>query len=182
MAFSPKPQQSPQKQNRRAGPNERRRRPSSGRPEERSQRSQEFDHKILSVRRVTRVVAGGRRFSFSVALVVGNKKGAVGVGLAKASDTSSAIEKATRNARKNLIRPVTTALMSIAYPVSAKYSASKVELRPAPKSGLVAGSAARHVLELAGITDINAKILSRSHNQLNNARATIEALRKLSNH
>jgi small subunit ribosomal protein S5 len=139
----------------------------------------EFAHKVIAINRVTRVVAGGRRFSFSVTLVLGNKKGSVGVGTGKASDTALAIEKAMRNARKRVIRVNLTKNLSIPYDVSAKYGASKVEILPAPGRGLVAGSSVRNVLELAGITDVTAKILSRSKNRLNNARAAIAALKQL---
>jgi small subunit ribosomal protein S5 len=139
----------------------------------------EFDQSLITIRRVARVVAGGRRFSFSVAIIIGNKKGKVGVGLGKAGDTTQAIDKAVRHAKKNLITVSLTKDSSIAHEVSAKYTASRVSLMPAPGRGLVAGSSVRPVLELAGITNVVAKIHSGSKNGLNNARATIEALRKL---
>lgn len=139
----------------------------------------EFDSKMLDIRRVTRVVAGGRRFSFSVTLVIGDGKGQVGVGIGKAGDTALAIEKATRNAKKHLVRVPLTADLSIPHEVSAKYDASHVMLIPTPGKGFKAGSATRAVLEFAGVKHVSAKILSRSKNQLNNARATIDALRKL---
>lgn len=140
----------------------------------------EFDQKMLSVRRVARVMAGGRRFNFSVALAIGDKKGAVGVGTGKAGDTALAIEKAMRNAKNNLIRLKLTKEMSLPHDVAAKYASSSVAIYPAKGRGLVAGSSVRTVLELAGVKDVTAKILSRSKNQLNNARAAVEALRKLS--
>jgi small subunit ribosomal protein S5 len=140
----------------------------------------EFDQKIINIRRVTRVVAGGRRFSFSVALVAGNGKGSVGVGIGKASDTALAIEKAFRDAKKNMTKINLTKNGSIAYDVEAKYCASRVVLRPAPGKGIMAGSSARNVLELGGIKDVSGKVLSRSKNKLNNAQATVEALKKLS--
>ena len=139
----------------------------------------EYDHKLLNIRRVTRVVAGGRRFNFSVAVAIGNRKGAVGVGLGKAGDTSAAIEKAERNARKHLVRIPLTQSFSISHDVSAKYNAAQITIVPAPGRGLVAGSAVRSVLELAGVTDVTAKILSRSKNRLNNARAAVKALEGL---
>jgi len=142
---------------------------------ERAPRS-EFDQKIISIRRVTRVVAGGRRFSFSVAMVIGNKKGSVGVGIGKASDTALAIEKAVRNAKKNLIKVPLSKEMRIPHVTGAKYCASVVTIMPAPGRGLVAGSSVRNVLELAGIKNVSAKILSRSKNRLNNAQAAIKAL------
>ncbi len=139
----------------------------------------EFDQKIISIRRVTRVVTGGRRFSFSVAMVAGNRKGSVGVGIGKASDTSLAIEKALRDAKKNMIVVKTTKDMSISHDVFAKYSGSQVLIMPAPGKGIIAGSSVRPVLELAGIKNTGAKLFSRSKNKLNNARAAIEALKKL---
>src|SRR3989338_1948560 len=147
---------------------------SGGSREERTR--PEFDSKTLNVRRVARVVAGGRRFNFSVLIVLGNRKGSVGVGTGKAGDTAAAIEKATRNGRRNLIRVERTKNNSIPHIVTAKYSSARIVVRPAPNKGLIAGSAARAVLELGGITDVNAKILSGSKNKLNIARATIKAL------
>lgn len=139
----------------------------------------EFDSKMITIRRVARTVAGGRRFSFSVAIIIGNKKGKVGVGLGKAGDTTLAIEKATRDARKKMITLNLTKDSSIAHEVSAKYNASRVTLMPAKGRGLVAGSSVRPVLELAGISNIVAKVHSGSKNGLNNARAAIDALKTL---
>ncbi len=139
----------------------------------------EFDQKIINIRRVARVVAGGRRFSFSVAMIIGNKKGKVGVGLGKAGDTTLAIDKAVRDAKKNLITVNLRKDNSITHDVSAKYCASRVALMPTPGRGLVAGSSVRSVLELAGITNTVAKIHSGSKNGLNNAQATIKALNQL---
>jgi small subunit ribosomal protein S5 len=138
----------------------------------------EFDQKIISIRRVTRVVAGGRRFSFSVALVAGDKNGSVGVGIGKASDTALAIEKAFRDAKQSMITIKRTEEGSIPHDVEAKYTSSQVILRPSKGKGLVAGSSVRTVLELGGIKDVSGKLLSRSKNKLNNARATVKALEK----
>jgi small subunit ribosomal protein S5 len=139
----------------------------------------EFEQKMLNIRRVARVATGGRRFSFSVAIVAGDKKGKVGVGLGKANDTSLAIDKALRNAKKNMITVNTTKSFSIAHEVEAKYCSARIVIRPAPGRGVVAGSAVRNVLDLAGIKDVTAKILSGSKNKLNIARAAIDALSKL---
>lgn len=139
----------------------------------------EFEQKMISIRRVTRVMAGGRRFSFSVAMVIGDKKGRVGVGIGKAGDTQLAIEKAIRDARKAMITIPLDKYMRIKHDVQTKVSASVIMMKPAPGRGLVAGSAVRTVLELAGVKDVTAKILSRSKNNLNNARAAIEALKQL---
>lgn len=139
----------------------------------------EFDQKIVSIRRVTRVMAGGRRFSFSVSMVIGDKKGKVGVGIGKAGDTQLAIEKAVRDAKKNMITVPMTKEGIIPHDVHIKYASSEVMMMPAPGRGLVAGSSVRTVLELAGVKDITAKIFSRSKNKLNNARAAVEALKQL---
>jgi small subunit ribosomal protein S5 len=139
----------------------------------------EFDQKIVSLRRVTRVTSGGRRFSFSVALVAGNRKGMVGVGLGKATDTPLAIEKAFRDAKKNMITINMTKDMSIPHEVEAKYSASVVKIMPAPGRGILAGSSVRTVLELAGLKNVGAKLYSRSKNSSNNASVAVKALKKL---
>lgn len=143
------------------------------------QSRQEFEQKIVSIRRVTRVMAGGRRFSFSVSMVIGDKKGRVGVGVGKAGDTQLAIEKAVRNAKKNMITVVMNKDAHIPHDVRVKLASSEVMIMPAPGRGLVAGSSVRTVLELAGVTDVTAKIFSRSKNKLNNARAAIAALSEL---
>lgn len=139
----------------------------------------EYDSVMLNIRRVSRTVSGGRRFSFSVALVAGNRKGLVGVGLGKAGDTALAIDKATRNAKKHMVKVNATKDMSIPHEVFAKYASARVTIRPVKDRGLVAGSATRTVLELAGLTNVAAKIVSPSKNKLNIARATIEALQNL---
>jgi small subunit ribosomal protein S5 len=139
----------------------------------------EFDQKIVSLRRVTRVMAGGRRFSFSVCLVIGNGKGMVGVGQGKASDTPLAIDKAFRDAQKHMITVNTTKDMSIPHDVEARYAASHVKIMPAKGKGILAGSSVRTVLELAGLREVGAKLFSRSKNNANNAYVAIKALRKL---
>lgn len=137
----------------------------------------EFDHKILAIRRVTRVVSGGRRMSFSVAMAIGDRKGSVGFGTGKANDTALAINKAQKAAKKNLVRVRLTKTMSIPHEVSAKCASSRVFIMPNRGKGMVAGSAVRDILVLAGIKDVTAKIQSGSKNRLNNAQATISALR-----
>jgi len=140
---------------------------------------QEFEQKIVSIRRVTRVMAGGRRFSFSVSMVIGDKKGRVGVGVGKAGDTQLAIEKSIRNATKNMITVPMNKDQHIPHDVHVKYASSEVMMMPAPGRGLVAGSSVRTVLELAGVKDVTAKLFSRSKNKLNNAKAAVEALKQL---
>jgi len=139
----------------------------------------EFDQKILDIRRVTRVMAGGRRFSFSVGLVAGDRHGRVGVGIGKAGDTSLAIEKALKNAKKNMVKVELTKNRSLDRSVDVKYCAARIAITPAPGRGLIAGSSVRTVLELAGITDVTSKIHSRSKNKLNNARAAVKALQSI---
>jgi len=112
-------------------------------------------------------------------MVAGNRKGQVGVGIGKASDTSLAIDKAMKNAKKNLIRVALTKTMSIPHEVEAKYCGSRVIIMPSNGKGLVAGSSVRSVIELAGMNDVTAKILSRSKNPLNNARVAIKALSQI---
>lgn len=121
-------------------------------------------------------MAGGRRFNFSVAMVAGDKKGKVGVGIGKAGDTQLAIEKALRDARRHMITVPINKEQMVPHDATVKYSASQIMIMPAPGRGIVAGSSVRTVLELAGVKDVTAKVLSRSKNKLNNARAAIKAL------
>lgn len=136
----------------------------------------EFEQVTIDARRVARVMAGGRRFNFSLVVVIGDKKGRVGVGLGKGIDTALAIDKATRDARRHLITVPRTASGSIPHQVSIKYASSTVEIIPSKGRGLVAGSAVRTVLDLAGVTDVVTKIHTRSKNKLTIARATVAAL------
>ena len=146
------------------------------RPRQRS----EFEQKILDIRRVTRVSAGGRRFSFSVAIAIGNKRGKVGVGTGKGSDIALAIQKAVKSAEQNTLQIKTTKTMSIPHEVSAKYNSAKVVIMPAPNRGIVAGSALRSIVELGGLKDVNGKIISGSKNKLNISQATVKAFASLS--
>ncbi|MEK7624244.1 MAG: 30S ribosomal protein S5 [Patescibacteria group bacterium] len=140
----------------------------------------EFTEKVLDIRRVTRVVAGGKRFRFRATVVIGDEKGRVGVGLAKGADVAQAVEKGKRDALKNLIVLKLKDDRTIYYEIDAKYGAARIRLKPAKAGhGLIAGGACRVVLELAGVKDISAKILSRTSNKLTNALATLEALKKI---
>lgn len=112
-------------------------------------------------------------------MIIGDRKGRVGVGTGKAGDISMAMDKASKDAKKRLITLSLTKTHSIAHQVEAKSSSAVVEIIPAPSRGLVAGSAVRNVLELAGVNDVTAKILSGSKNKLNMARATVKALSAL---
>ncbi|HEY4477228.1 MAG: 30S ribosomal protein S5 [Candidatus Ryanbacteria bacterium RIFCSPLOWO2_01_FULL_48_26] len=140
----------------------------------------DMEHKLIDLRRVARVVAGGRRFTFRATVVAGNRAGKVGIGVAKGADTALAIEKAFRQAKKGVITISLTKTKSIPYEVEVTYGSSHLLLKPAREGrGLVAGGAVRTVLAFAGIENASAKILSRSTNKLNNAKVTIEALKKL---
>ncbi len=138
----------------------------------------EFEQKMLDLARVTRVVKGGRRFRFRATLVIGNRKGKVGVGVAKGADVASAIQKAFNDAKKNMIE-VNLAGSTIAHDVSAKLGSAKVLLKPAPEGrGVIAGGAVRAVVDLLGVKDIVSKSLGSS-NSLNVARVTLKALESL---
>ena len=139
----------------------------------------EFESKLLDLARVVRVTAGGRRFRFRAVVVVGNQQGKVGVGVAKGLDVAQAIEKATKLAKKNLIT-IPIVRDTIPHEVYAKYSSARVLLKPQRKGrGLVAGGTVRVICTLAGIKNISSKTLGRTRNKLNNARATIKALKDL---
>ena len=139
----------------------------------------EFDQKTLDIRRVTRVVAGGKRFSFRTAIVIGNRDGQVGIGLANGLDVASSIDKAVRDAKKNLIL-VRRDNQTIPHEVEAKFSSARVIFKPAKIGrGIIAGGPVRIVCELAGIENVTAKILSKTKNKLNNALVAIEAFKLL---
>ncbi|HVM77046.1 MAG TPA: 30S ribosomal protein S5 [Candidatus Paceibacterota bacterium] len=143
-------------------------------------KKEEFRDRVLDMRRVTRVVAGGKRFRFRATIVLGDERGRVGIGVAKGLDVQQAVAKAKSEAKKNIITVNLKDQRTIAHEVLAKYSAAKVLLKPASKGhGLRAGGSVRFVLAFAGIKDATAKILGRTPNKLTNAMATIEALRKL---
>ncbi len=143
------------------------------------QKDREYEQKLLDVARVVRVVAGGRRFRFRAVMVIGDRKGKVGVGVAKGQDISIAIEKAVAHAKKNMIK-VSLVDGTIPHQIEAKYSTAKVFLKPGIKGrGIVAGGAIRVVSDLAGIENLSAKTIGKTKNKLNNARATIKALGNL---
>ena len=152
----------------------------AGGKEPRIKEEPEYEQKVLDIRRTARMVAGGRRFSFRAVVIVGNKKGKVGAGIAKGADVTIAVNKAVRQAKKNLIKVPITEDGSISDKIEAKCGAAKVMLKPAVRGrGIIAGGPVRAICNLAGIENITAKILGRTGNKLNNARATIEALKKL---
>lgn len=136
----------------------------------------EFDTKTIDIRRVTRVVSGGRRFSLAVALAAGDKNGRIGFGTGKALDTQLAIEKATKDAKKNMITLKLSKGNTIPYDVKVKYKSAVVWLTPNKGKGIVAGSSARAILALAGVNNVTAKFHSGTKNKMNNAKATMKAL------
>jgi len=135
----------------------------------------DFDQRVLDLARVTRVMAGGKRMKFRATMVIGDKKGKVGIGIAKGADVSAAIQKAVAKARKKLIEvPIIEG--TVAHEVRISDHSAKIMIRPARSgSGIKAGGVMRVVLELAGIRDVVAKILG-TNNKVNNAKATIKAL------
>lgn len=135
----------------------------------------DFDQKVLDLARVTRVMAGGKRMKFRATMVIGDKKGKVGVGIAKGADVSMAIQKAVSKARKSLIEvPIIEG--TVPHEVRVSSHSAKLMIRPARSgSGIKAGGVMRIILELAGIKDVVAKILG-TNNKVNNAKATIKAL------
>ena len=146
--------------------------------EPRETKQSEYKESLLRINRVSKTVKGGRRISFSVLAAVGNEKGKVGIGLGKANGVPDAIKKAVANAKKNL---VTVSLKGGTLPHEqiGKYNSTSVLLKPASKgTGVIAGSAAREILELVGVHDVLTKIRG-SKNKDNVARATIEGLKQL---
>ncbi len=147
-----------------------------------TEEKQEFDRNILDLARVTRVTKGGKQLSFRACVVLGNRNGRVGMGLAKGKDVQIAVDKAVNQAKKKMI-DVPIINNTIAHPVEVKFKAAKVLLHPAPAgSGIIAGGALRVILELAGISDVSAKILSKTKNKVSVANAAIEALRSFKNY
>jgi small subunit ribosomal protein S5 len=139
------------------------------------QEESEFEDKVIHINRCAKVVKGGRRFSFAAIVVVGNKKGQVGVGLGKANEVPEAIKKAGKRARKALIT-VPLHGTTIPHEITGTFGASAVLMKPAPEgSGVIASSAVRAILEAAGIKNILTKSLRRD-NPHNVVRATLDAL------
>ena len=142
-------------------------------------RENEFEEKVVNVARVTTVVKGGRRFSFSVLVVIGDKKGKVGYGHGKAGEVPDAIKKAIKDARKNLVTVPMIDKRTIPHEIKGKFISSNILLKPAPKGkGLIASGGVRAVIELAGYKDVVTKSLGSS-NKTNVVKATVEALKQL---
>jgi small subunit ribosomal protein S5 len=150
--------------------------PGGRRPDDRQQREQsEWEEKIIQVRRVTKVVKGGKKLSFRAVVAVGNGKGQVGIGVGKAAEVISAIQKGVVDARKSLVK-VPLVGTTIPHQITGKRGSSRILLKPAAKgTGVIAGGAARAILELAGVGDVLSKSLG-SRAPLNVARATVDGL------
>lgn len=144
------------------------------------EKEEKFESQLLHLTRVERMKAGGRRLRFRAVVIVGNRKGKVGLGIGKALDVAESIEKAKKKAMKNIIEVPITEKGTIPHEVEAKFGAARVFLRPQKEGkGLIAGGVVRIICSLAGIENISSKLLSKSRNKINNARATIKALSKL---
>jgi small subunit ribosomal protein S5 len=156
---------------------EKRRRQSNSGHEDRGQKP-EFDQKVVEVKRVTRVVAGGKRMRFRALVVIGDHKGKVGMGLRKGTDVSESVNKAVNQAKKNMIQlPLVSE--TIPHELNIKYKSSSLMLKPArPGTGVIAGGAARQVFELAGVQNVVSKMLG-SNNKVNNVKAIFEAFKKM---
>jgi len=143
----------------------------------RDREKSEFDQHILDLARVTRVTEGGKHLSFRACVIIGDRHGRVGYGVAKGADVQIGVDKASRQARKNLIT-VPIIRETIPHPVFCKFKAAQVMLKPAPMgSGIIAGGAVRYVLELAGVPNVSSKILGKTKNKIVIVKATFGALK-----
>ena len=143
------------------------------------EKESEWQERVVQIRRVTKVVKGGKKLSFRAIVVVGNERGQVGVGVGKASDVIGAVKKGVADGKKHLVDVPLTKSNSIPHPATGAATGAKVLVRPAaPGTGVIAGGAVRTVLELAGVRNVLAKQLG-SNNPLNNARASVDALGSL---
>ena len=143
------------------------------------EKKSEFDQQVLDIARVTRVTKGGKRFSFRASVVIGDGKNSVGLGVAKGRDVAQSIQKAVHQARKQMIK-IPVKEHTIPHQVQAKFKSAQVILKPAALgNGVKAGGAVRAVAKLAGIENITAKLVSRTKNKINIAKAALKALQQL---
>lgn len=169
-------QKKSEEQKKAPGPSDRRR--PMGRRRFAAREKDEFDQNLIDLARVTRVMAGGKRMRFRACVVVGDKKGKVGWGLAKGADVSMAIQKAVTQGKKNLLT-VSMVNGTIPHEVRVKFKAARLLLKPARSGrGLIAGGVVRSVLALAGLKDVVSK-MQGSHNKINNVAATFKGLAML---
>ena len=144
----------------------------------RFKKESEFQEKVVSIKRVSKTVKGGRVFKFAVVVIVGNKKGKVGIGMGKSGEIPDAVRKGIENAKKSL-KQIALKGTTIPHDIVGEYGAGKVILKPAPEgTGVIAGGPVRAVVELLGVKDIRTKSL-KSNNPINVVRATISGLEKL---
>ena len=143
------------------------------------EKESEWQERVVQIRRVTKVVKGGKKLSFRAIVVIGNERGQVGVGVGKASDVIGAVKKGVADGKKHLVKVPLTKSNSIPHPTKGSGGGAKIMMRPAaPGTGVIAGGAVRTVLEMAGVRNVLAKQLG-SGNPLNNARAAVNALETL---
>jgi small subunit ribosomal protein S5 len=149
-----------------------------GRQDNRPQEEKQFDERVVNIDRVARVVKGGRRFRFRALVVLGDRKGKIGIGIAKGADVTTAVSKAVEVAKKNLV-PITLYNGTLPHEAEAKVSGARIMLKPAsPGTGLIAGGVVRTVLEVAGVKNALSKSLG-SANKINVAYATLSALQSV---
>jgi small subunit ribosomal protein S5 len=147
-----------------------------GKRSDRGREKSDMDQYILDLSRVTRVTKGGKHLSFRACVIVGDRRGRVGFGLAKGKDVQIGVEKATHQAKKNMIN-VPIINETIPHPVLYKFKAATIFLKPAPRgSGIIAGGAVRALLELAGVPNVSSKILGKTKNKVTILKAAFEAL------
>lgn len=150
---------------------------SNNRRDRKPQEKKEFEQYILDLARVTRVTKGGKHLSFRVCVILGDRNGRVGYGVAKGKDVQLGVEKAVNAAKKKMIT-VPIVNDTLPHALIYKFKAAVVMLKPAPKgSGIIAGGAARAILELAGVPNVSSKILGKTKNKISVAKATYEALK-----
>lgn len=140
-----------------------------------------YQERVIQLNRVAKVVKGGRRFSFSALVTVGDQSGNVGVGFGKANEVTDAISKASQNAKKNIKKIFLTRKKTVPHEVIGRYKGSKVIIRPAtPGTGIIAGGAVRSIMDVSGVHDVLAKVVG-SKNKLNVTKATMDGLEALRN-